>query len=1112
MKAFSTIQKKLEQFITKYYTNELFKGIMLFFAIGLMYFLLTLFIEYFLWLSKTGRAILFWAFIGIEFFLFLKLIAIPIFKILRLRNGITQKEAAKYIGRHFKEVDDKLLNILQLSEKGQKEKSDLLLASIEQKSSSLRPIPFNVAIDFKKNIKYVKYIALPVLIIISVWASGNSMLFSSSYKRVVNYNIAYEPPAPFYFYLLNDSLQSFQNKEYRLSIQTRGDIIPSDAQIHLENETYFLQNKAPGVFEYTFSQLQKPATFFLSANGIQSRPYTIDVLEVPVLTGFEMTLDYPSYTKKQDEEIKGTGNAIVPEGTTIKWKLNTKQTKKVSLHLPDTVAMFLNTGTNFSIAKQVFNDTDYQISTSNQNIENHEQLNYSLRVIKDAYPELEIMSQTDTLGQHQLFFVGQATDDYGLSGLQVVYYEKGKEIESKQPIKIGKSDFEQFSYSFPNQVELKEGVSYEFYFEVTDNDAIRGGKKTKSQTYTYRKLSESEIKEQQLKQQKEAITNVNNTIEAIEKQAEELKDITNAQKQTKERSYDDRKKLANFLQRQEQQEALMKNFNKTLQENLETFQKEEKIDEEYKKLLQERLERQQKEIEKNEKFLEELKELTDKINNEELTKRLEMLAKKQQNSKRNAEQILELTKRYYVSAKTEKIKNDLNKLSEKQKELSNKEGKENNTKKQDSLNSTFEELKNQIEQLEKDNEDLKKPYDLERDTDLEKQIEKEQKEAKENLQEHERDPSLNDQNTEQQKAQNNQKNAAKKMKQLSDMMQQQMQQAGANGATEDAEALRQILDNLVLFSFDQEALFDDFSNLDDTDAIFAERLRRQNELRELFRHVDDSLFALSLRRPEIAEVVNKEITNTYFNIDKALERLAQGQIYQGIANQQYALTSVNTLADFLSNVLDNLQQSLNGSPGGGGGGMQLPDIIQSQEELNQQMEKGINEGGKEPKSGEKEQGKGAKEGKGTEGRYGEGERISEELYEIFKQQQQIRDALEKQLNNIQGQGTKGQAENLLRQMENIEDELLEKGFNNNTLQKMQSLQHQLLKLENAYFQQGQKEERESKANNKNFTNTVDDLTPDQKAFFNTIEILNRQVLPLRQIYKEKVRTYFKNND
>ena len=42
MSSFSLIQQKLEEFIKKYYTSELIKGTIFFFAAGFLYFLLTL--------------------------------------------------------------------------------------------------------------------------------------------------------------------------------------------------------------------------------------------------------------------------------------------------------------------------------------------------------------------------------------------------------------------------------------------------------------------------------------------------------------------------------------------------------------------------------------------------------------------------------------------------------------------------------------------------------------------------------------------------------------------------------------------------------------------------------------------------------------------------------------------------------------------------------------------------------------------------------------------------------------------------------------------------------------------------------------------------------------
>ncbi|WP_313791220.1 hypothetical protein [Lacinutrix neustonica] len=91
---FKDIQTKLEQFIRKYYTNELIKGILLFFSIGLLYFILTLLIEHFLWLNTGARMLLFRLFIFVELVLFIRFIVMPLTKLAKLQKGINYEEAA----------------------------------------------------------------------------------------------------------------------------------------------------------------------------------------------------------------------------------------------------------------------------------------------------------------------------------------------------------------------------------------------------------------------------------------------------------------------------------------------------------------------------------------------------------------------------------------------------------------------------------------------------------------------------------------------------------------------------------------------------------------------------------------------------------------------------------------------------------------------------------------------------------------------------------------------------------------------------------------------------------------------------------------------------------
>ncbi|RNC88150.1 MAG: hypothetical protein ED556_02905 [Winogradskyella sp.] len=1164
MSNFKIIQAKLEQFIKKFYLNELLKGAILFFAIGVLYFMATLFIEYMLWLNPTARTFLFWAFVIVELLLLSKFIFIPLAKLFKLRKGINHEEASKLIGNHFTEVDDKLLNVLQLNQNPHQ--SDLLIASIEQKSADLKPIPFQTAVEFKSSLKYLKYAAIPILIFLVSFVSGQLNWFSDSYERVVNYQTAYEPPAPFQFFVINDKLEAIENKDFTLVVKTVGEVIPDKVQINYNDQSYFLQQNNSGEFQYTFTQPKETISFSLSANDINSKDYNLEVLNVPSLVGFNMLLDYPSYTNKRDETLKSSGSATIPEGTKVIWSVNTRATTDVVIYSNDTLNFEPKEVNVFTASKRLYKNYSYSINTSNSSLKDYESLSYNINVVKDAYPELDIKVEKDSSDQQSLYFYGQASDDYGIRKLQLVYYPSDNEAEKQVlPINISKSIFSEFVSAFPDQLNIKEGIAYDLYFELFDNDAIHNFKSVKSSVFNYRKRTKTEEEAKQLNEQNETIKSISKTFEKLKEQDKKLEELSKTQKEKEALNFNDKKKFENFLKRQKQQEQLMKNFNKKLQDNLEEFQKENDENDEFKEELKERLKENEEQLKKDEKLLEELEKMTEKINKEEFSQKLEELAKQNKNKQRSMQQLLELTKRFYVTKKLEKVQKQLEDLSKEQEQLSEKDLDENNKESQDKLNKKFEDIQKAIDELKSENRKLKQPVDIERDKPTEESIKQDQKQASEELQKGEQQQNAQPQEMkqQQQKAQTKQKSAAKKMKQLSELLKQAAQSMGGGGdqLQEDAEMLRQILDNLVLFSFDQEDLMDKFNAIDVNNNNYGKYIIKQSTLKEHFEHVDDSLFALSLRNPKISERVNSKITDVYFNIDKSLGQLTENRIYQGVSSQQYTITASNALANMLSNILDNMEMSMMPQPGQGKGEMQLPDIIMSQEELNKQMQEameklekgekseGEKEGsekeGEKGEKGEKEKGKegdkgkegnnkegengeggekgdgeqngddgsqGEKEGEdGNKDGYGEGgnEELNGELYKIYQQQQQLRQALQDKIGKEGPQGTAGE---LIQKMEEVELDLINKGFTNQTLQKMMDLQHQLLKLENATFTQGEDEKRESKTNRKNYNTTSKSQIPTAREYFNTTEILNRQALPLRSTFKKKVQDYFKSNN
>ncbi len=1100
MNEFTKITQKLRQFSLKFYTNELIRGSILFFSFGVLYLFFTLFIEYFLWLKPLQRTILFWIFIFVELFLLTKFILLPIFKIVGLKKGISFEEASKIIGNHFPEVEDKLLNILQL--KNQTNQSDLLLASIDQKSAALQPIPFVKAIDFSKNKKYLKYGLIPIFIWFLSFISATNGALTKSLERVVNYKTAYLPPAPFSFLLLSKNLKIVQGNDAKIEVKIVGSLLPDEVKIVFNEQQYFMQQSGNTTFSYTFSDVKENIEFQVEANGVESNLYEIQVINAPMINNIFLDISYPNYLGKKNEIIQNASNISVPEGTKINWKVTASNADKIVFIEKNNRSNFNKTSSEkFEFSKQIRKPFNYQISSSNVNLSDFEKLSFAVNVISDEFPTISVVSNIDSISRGTAQFAGQISDDYGLKKLQLVYYdESNPQIKKTIDIQITADNIQTFFYQFPNGINLTEGKNYELFFQIFDNDGVNGSKKSTSKVFQYRQKSSDEIEEELLKEQKKTIQNLENAVQTQKKEQKQIESLQQDLQQKKNANWNDQKKIENFIKRQEQYKEMMQRQTDKLQENLDEKKEENQSLQDKKEALKERIQ-ELKNSEKQQKLLDEIQKMAEKLNKEDLVDKAKELAQQNKQQQRSLEKTLELVKRFYVEQKTMQIASKVDELSKKQEAVA--KDSTNATSKQNEIKKEFQEIEKELEEVKKDNEKLKEPMEFPDVEEESENINKELQNAEENLNKKESS-----------KAKKNQQKSAQKMKEMSDKMQKSMMEMQGESMEENMDDLRKILKNLVLFSLEQEKLMNKFNQISTSHPDYGKELKKQNEIKKYFEHIDDSLYVLSMRVPTISTKIQNDLSTAHYNLDQSLENFAENRFSQGISNQRYVMTSTNNLADYLSNVLNNMKQnmSMQMKPGKGKSlEFSLPDLIKKQEGLSKKMEDGMKKGdekGKGNESGKKEgdQKNGQKNGQG-EGN--QNDDLNGELYEIFKQQselrQQLKDAINENDSEKPGEST---AKKALKTMKELENEILEKGFNKDVLQKMQQLNYELLKLDKATLDQGKDNNRKSNTNQIiNERNNLKALE-FKKQFYNQIEILNRQSLPLQQIYKNKVRTYF----
>ncbi len=86
-------------------------------------------------------------------------------------------------------------------------------------------------------------------------------------------------------------------------------------------------------------------------------------MAVPTIANFEMVLSFPAYLGKKQEVVQGTGNAVVPDGTKVTWRVNAVATTGIQFSHNGAQQAFIKDENSFTLSKtilQIPNTNTYQ--------------------------------------------------------------------------------------------------------------------------------------------------------------------------------------------------------------------------------------------------------------------------------------------------------------------------------------------------------------------------------------------------------------------------------------------------------------------------------------------------------------------------------------------------------------------------------------------------------------------------------------------------------------------------------------------------------------------------------------------------------------------------------
>ena len=751
------IYDNLASFRKKYYLNLFIRGTILTLSLVLVYFIIAALLEYSLWMSKGARLLVFSSFIVLVLFCIYRFLKLPI-RWWLYKRGLGQEESAQMVGRHFPTIEDRLLNLLQLA--SLPGNGELAQAGILQKSRAMQGISFEQAIDLRENRKYLKYFAIPFVLMGALWIIDQN-IFTQSTKRIVQFNTEFSPEAPFQFVVPSGNLTAFFNEDFTLQLRLDGDVIPESAYIVSGRQRLKMELIKPGEFTYTFERIQSSMTFQFEASGFFSSNYAIEIVNRPELTELKIDLSFPRYLGRKAEQLTNTGNLEIPEGTKATWTIGGAHAKSASIAFGggEETPMQQIGDQQFTYGNNFSNPQDYWISLENDRAKNKDKIAYSIRVIKDQHPDIVVDHVRDSVLFKTVLLGGSVTDDYGLTGLEIRYHivkEGRSKPTSEKKITLGlnsQSNQQSFFYQWMlDSLDLQPGDQLNYYLQVWDNDGVNGHKSTKSSMYVFALPGEEEMKAEISKSQAATQGKVDRSLNKAKELRESIEQAQQKLRGKQSLDWQDKKMLEDLVQ---QKSSLDQMINELQKENKVLDEKKNAFSEEENQRIREKSEQIQKLMdqlldEETKKLFEELEKLL-KENSDpsQIQRMLEKMDRKGNNLEKELERTLELVKQMQREYKLERAIEQLKEQTAKQEELQketenldksakdnkdnkdNKDGKEGKDKKDQKDGKQQEEGKQQnSEQKEGEQKDGKQQNNEQQNAEQQKEGEQKSSEQK----------------------------------------------------------------------------------------------------------------------------------------------------------------------------------------------------------------------------------------------------------------------------------------------------------------------------------------------------------------------------------------------
>ena len=1076
-------KKNIDKFINKYYKNLLIRGSILFFILASAIFLIVTTVEYIAWFNNLGRLFLFLVSLTSFLFIFYYYFLLPLLRFLGIFKRISYKKTAEILTQNIPELKDYIFNILELKDISFNSKNyDLINAALHQKIDAISKYELTNVISFKSSKTLLKYLLSLFLIYILMFIFKPSVLIDAS-DRIIHFNNFYEKNQNYIITIDTSKLIVEKGKNLKITAALKGEYIPENLSVFIGKKEFLMEKIDIDTFNVTIKSINNSFKFKIGTNLNTGNIYNVKVINPPFLNTFKIEASYPKYTTKTNETFKQISNLKVPIGTNLKFIFECNYVDSLFFIKNHKKIKFTLAENKYEYNLKILSSINYSVLAINKDLTRKLVQNSFIGLIPDLYPQIDIEQKISNDNKRLIYFRGEISDDYGFTKLYFIYNNNKIEIPVNK--NITNQEFF-FTYEF----DIDKYKKYTYYFEVFDNDRVNGFKSTKSKILEFSVPNFKKLLDDKNSQNKEIEQKIEKSLSIVNEFKKDIKEIKKRMLSENLSNYEKKQLLKNLQNKQQTLEQLLNELvqqNKEKNNKFNSFNKQNeellKKQEEIQKLLDNVLDDELK------KLLEELQKLQNEKN---INKNFDKLEMNYENLSKQLDKNLELLKKFEIERDLENLSEQLDKISEDQKNIATDSIK--NSLADSLLNNNIKDLsdlKKEFKDISDKNKNLEKPMKLD-DEDISNDFEELQK----NL-ENTKEKSDNDSNKKSQLSKN-----SKQAKELSNKIKNTLNNNSNKQDGENAETLRQILENLFYFSFKQEDIYLKIRQTSSINPIFIKNIKYQKKLESNFSIIKDSLYALSKRTPYIGSYINKKV----FSIEESLfeiDDLINNNNYSKLTlEQRNVIQYSNDLILLLSESLKNMQDS-QGSSGGSKskskkkkpkkGKPSLSKMRTTQEGMKKQLESMI------------------KKMKASSGNKGGGKNNKEQLGKMLAQQEIFQNSINKLKNsNGVGKDIAKQLDEINKLIDQNKRDIINNNITKQSILRQQQIVTRLLEVENSERERDLDEKRESKEALDYKKINPDSIFNKEKNKIKFDDIIDKNNIKLNYFYRQKYRQYIKN--